>query len=656
MHSSRRFYLGSAILTCLLLTIPQLICAAQNSRQTPPSLPQKTIPMLDEGKGLIHLDISVRKGDGQPVTGLHREDFELLDQGRPQSILSFHAIDGPSPGPEPPVRVILFFDTLCGNAPVCMSNASRAQAGIEAFLRQNNGHRDQPVSIFGISDNGLWTLSHHDSIDGNSLASDLSSGKRSVVNGRPDALRALAVIAAAERRVRGRKVMLWIGPGCGQGTGIFPAGKSEGQKTFYASYWLNTLFREARMSIDELPVDQAGPCAPGYHAYLNGPRTLHEANDRFLYKKVLAIQSGGTIDDGSNDLVAEMNRCLMSAPNFYTLSFDPPTASQPHEYHSLQVRVDKPGSVARTNTFYYDEPYYSDQPNPVAERDLFGAAKTGALPEIPKQDAPDRAAQDRLLTLTKNYLNDQIRKLPDVAATRTTVRYEDTPLFNGDKMTVNYQPLRVVERSKAKVLYREGNEVVESQDFEPNESSKTFYLITHGTFGALLAEVQQAIETPGRVQWVRWERGPEGSRAVFGFDVHQAESKNFEGGCCLPDEQGDDRFRRQSGYRDELTINPSDGTIVRLLLKFDMREYVPMDRDEIVIDYGPVEIGGKTYLCPTRSLSLVRGRSIVSLRAWDQSFLSYGPYSTKVNDMRFSSYHVFRADARVLPGFKPEQP
>jgi hypothetical protein len=80
-----------------------------------------------------------------------------------------------------------------------------------------------------------------------------------------------------------------------------------------------------------------------------------------------------------------------------------------------------------------------------------------------------------------------------------------------------------------------------------------------------------------------------------------------------------------------------------------------MDRDEIVIDYGPVDIGGKTYLCPTRSLSLARGRSIVSLKRWDQSFLTYGPYSTKMNDMRFSSYHAFRAQARILPGFKPEK-
>jgi hypothetical protein len=220
--------------------------------------PQPTIPMLDEGKGLIHLDASVTKADGEPVSGLGREDFELLDEGRSQEILSFHAFSGKSAGPEPPVQVILFLDTLCRIYPYCMSQAEalRAQAGIEAFLGQNSGHLDQPVSIFGISDDGLWTLPHHDSTDGNSLASDLSSAKRIVLNHQPDALRALAFIGTAQRRERGRKVMLWIGPGCGKGTGIFPADRKEGRRTFDPIYWFTTLFREARMSMDELPVDQ----------------------------------------------------------------------------------------------------------------------------------------------------------------------------------------------------------------------------------------------------------------------------------------------------------------------------------------------------------------------------------------------------------------
>ena len=721
VHISHRQYLGIGLLLCSVLYtrhsgVGSKLSPLASSPQVQATA-QPTIPMLDEGKGLIHLDVSVTKADGEPASGLSREDFELLEEGLPQEILSFHAFSGHAAGPEPPVQAILFLDTLCGIYSSCMSKVDtlRAQAGIEAFVGQDNGHLHQPVSIFGISDDGLWTVPHHDSADGNSLASDLSSGKRIFLNRRPDALRALAFIATAQRRKRGRKVMLWIGPACGKGTGIFPANHNQGQRTFDPIYWFTTLFREARMSIDELAVDQGVPCAPVYQLYLKLPRTVHDANARFLYKKVLAIQSGGSVANDTSDLVAAMNRCLSEALNFYTLSFDPSIAVQPHEYHSLQVRVDKPGLVARTNTGYYDEPFYSDQPTPAVQRmtvkqldqllsetngrgiedrraemltklelterlslanlsawtadfrnrnvqqALVAVADVSAFlgpppAEIPSQAAPDDAAKQHMLVLVKDYLERTISKLPDFYATRTTARYEEMPELDNGKSSAGSQPLRVVELSNAKVLYRDGDEVVESRESERNDSGER-RLTTRGTFGPILAEVRRAVETPGRMKWIRWENGPEGRRGVFGFEVPAAESTYFEGGCCLPDADGGNSFRIQAGYRGEIAINPENGTIFRLQQQFDMQEYVPLDRDEVLIDYGPVKIGGKTYFCPARSVSLARGRSIISLKEkeWDQSFLSYGPYSTKMNDMRFSNYHLFRAESRMLPGFKPDK-
>ena len=158
MHISHRRYLGIGLLLCSLLYTQH---SGGGSRRSPlASSPQvqetarPSIPMLDEGKGLIHLDVSVTKADGEPVSGLSREDFELLDEGLPQKIMSFHEFSGQSTRPEPPVQVILFLDTLCRIYSSCMSKADalRAQAGIEAFVGQDNGHLYQPVSVFGIAD------------------------------------------------------------------------------------------------------------------------------------------------------------------------------------------------------------------------------------------------------------------------------------------------------------------------------------------------------------------------------------------------------------------------------------------------------------------------------------------------------------------------
>jgi hypothetical protein len=257
-----------------------------------------------------------------------------------------------------------------------------------------------------------------------------------------------------------------------------------------------------------------------------------------------------------------------------------------------------------------------------------------------------------MLALVKDYLAKTISRLPDFYATRTTARYEETPGIDHGKSSPGSQPLRVVGLSRARVLYRDGDESVESGDFESLASER---LTTHGTFGPILADVRRALENPGRMKWVRWESSPEGRRGIFGFEVPAAESTYFEGGCCLPDADGEDAFRIQAGYRGEIAINPEDGTILRMQQQFDMPDYVPMDRDEVMIDYGPVKIGGKTYFCPARSVSLARGRSIISLKLWDQSFLTYGPYSTRMNDMRFADYHLFRAESRILPGYTPDK-
>ena len=72
-----------------------------------------------------------------------------------------------------------------------------------------------------------------------------------------------------------------------------------------------------------------------------------------------------------------------------------------------------------------------------------------------------------------------------------------------------------------------------------------------------------------------------------------------------------------------------------------------------MIEYGAVEIGGKTYFCPIRSVSVARARSLISLKQWDQDFTSFGPYSTHMNDIRFANYHMFRSQSRILTGFTP---
>ena len=73
----------------------------------------------------------------------------------------------------------------------------------------------------------------------------------------------------------------------------------------------------------------------------------------------------------------------------------------------------------------------------------------------------------------------------------------------------------------------------------------------------------------------------------------------------------------------------------------------------IMVEYGPVVIGEKTYICPIRSVSISRWRGVTILTEWAQTFGVYGRFKTMLNDMTFSKYHIFRAQSRVLPDYAP---
>jgi hypothetical protein len=85
-------------------------------------------------------------------------------------------------------------------------------------------------------------------------------------------------------------------------------------------------------------------------------------------------------------------------------------------------------------------------------------------------------------------------------------------------------------------------------------------------------------------------------------------------------------------------------------MEADLSQGLPLVWPGILVSYGPVELGGKTYICPVRSLAVWRSRtvSVLALTDWDETFRTYGPFATMLNDMASDDYHLFRAETRVL--------
>ena len=139
------------------------------------------------------------------------------------------------------------------------------------------------------------------------------------------------------------------------------------------------------------------------------------------------------------------------------------------------------------------------------------------------------------------------------------------------------------------------------------------------------------------------------------------------GYCCVVDSEGNAKeFREQAAYHGQMFVDPATGAILRLLIEAETKPGQPVSRAAILVEYGPVDIGGRTYICPVRSLALSRAESVIKdkdilvpavPRAGPQAApaavahsTSYtpGPEHTLLNDTAFSSYHVFRSDARIV--------
>lgn len=687
---------------------PQVISALnQTSEYTP-----------DAEEGLIKLDVVVTDKSGKAVPSLGPTDLTLLDNGQPSKILSFRAFDGTSAASDLPVEVILVIDTL--RMPGLLASHEREE--VEKFLLRNGGHLSQPVSIFKLLDSGLWLVSEP-SRDGKALAEQIAhdgqlhlirkaAGPAALFGSSPQpdppgllALKALGDIATAERQKPGRKLLVWIGPRREENGAPF-----QQQRLFNMIVWFSSLLREARIALYSCSEgeDYHDPRAIRYKDFLNGVKSVREAEFNVLDRKVLAVQSGGGVLEAANDLASEIAERIDQDSTFYAVSYNPASADRPNDYHDLKVRVGTSGFTARSVTGYYDQPYYRDQPNVVAKHvtveqleqvlqavhgkpdrevaqrlsnlelteqlsnpklaswsaDLRGPKAREALvaladasaflappaAEIPGDAAPDASAQRSMISLADEFLNETIPKLPNFIATRTTVRYEETPANDNRGSRIEYQPLHMVESSKATVVYSRGREEVNPGAVERTKAKTPEpYLSTYGTFGPILSAANDAIASSD-LSWKRWERGADRLRAVFSYVIQQEQSHFRVGYCCLPEGDGTTRLQVLQGYHGEIMIDPATGAVLRLTIEADLNRGLPLVRSDILVDYGPVELGGKTYICPVRSLAVWRSRtvSILALTDWDETFRTYGPFSTMLNDMAFDNYHLFRAETRVL--------
>jgi VWFA-related protein len=267
--------------------------------------------------------------------------------------------------------------------------------------------------------------------------------------------------------------------------------------------------------------------------------------------------------------------------------------------------------------------------------------------DIPAKPVPDAAEQQRILALAVSYAGNVLHQLPNFLATRETTYFEDAPTevtntveFSGGVSVTDYRPLHVVGRSSVNVAYRDGQEVpAAASDQSRKTGPQTDRLTSSGEFGPILGTViGDALH--GAFTWSHWEQGPTGPQAVLHYAVPLGKSRYKVFSAC------DGRAGWQlPAYHGEIAIDPVSGSILRLTVVVEMSPTCQVVKVDNVVEYGPVEIGGNTHICPLKSISM-SAVAVGLTKVAGQS--ATAPQMTQLNDVSFSQYHLFGAETRIL--------
>ncbi|HWA93273.1 MAG TPA: aspartyl protease family protein [Terracidiphilus sp.] len=298
--------------------------------------------------------------------------------------------------------------------------------------------------------------------------------------------------------------------------------------------------------------------------------------------------------------------------------------------------------------------------------------------ELPKAPPLDKAAQQQLLAQMNTYVDTTMARLPNFFARQTVSTFEAIHGMRDSGGAIVHQPMHYVGFVTTDVRYHNGKEVMATHKGEVDESDQVGYkLLFSGQFGPVLNTILADAEH-NKLSWSHWEpgnsleAGPGSPLAVFRYSVPRRKShttiKVIMPGNKLPSVA-------RPGYHGEIAVDPSSGAILRLTIISDLTTDDPMSTANLMVEYGPVELGGQTYICPIRSVTLetvkaagfnqqivVNSTGSPDLGTGHDTSVTYTsmgdvPSATLLNDLIFDHYQILRSDFQIIvdPDAKKEQ-
>lgn len=280
--------------------------------------------------------------------------------------------------------------------------------------------------------------------------------------------------------------------------------------------------------------------------------------------------------------------------------------------------------------------------------------------EMVMEVGPPAKTEGEILIRAAQFVAQESRRMPDFLVQRVTTRFEDAKHYPYSTVIAYYTPanFHFFDRRVANLRYVGGEEEELRSNGHPKRGRDITLspkgLTTWGEFGPLLETVMTDV-LASKVGWNRWEQTDTGRVAVFRFAVPEEKSHYTVEYCCLVSpNNATTEYKALPAYHGDITIDPATGRVLRVVLKCDLAPGQVITRADVELEYGSVDIAGKSYFLPLRGVTASATPSIkyhlTGMGSNSGGFMEMDRYViTSINDLKFQDYRVFRTEMRILP-------
>jgi len=376
--------------------------------QTQPAAPQTQQPTFKVQVDYVEVDALVTDRTGNFVRDLKKEDFQVLEDGRPQAITTFSIVDIPVErfqrplGAEFPVEPDVksnerpfdgrVYVMIIDDWHTSFGRSERVKRAARQFIQRNLGSNDlmAVVHTMGGSDAGQEFTSNKrlllaavDKTMGNKLRSATAERTDEYYRTRDLGLGGPIKDPAEQERAyhaRGtldtlRSVADWFAGVHGRRKSIlfFSEGIDYDISDVFSNQSASTIIDETReviaaaaksnvsiYSIDPRGLTNLGDEEIEIAAYPDDPTlgisSTSLANELRLSQdslRVLADETGGFAAVNRNDFSTAFDRIVLDNSSYYVLAYYPPTTDKRDgRFHKIDVRVSRPGLTVRSRKGY----------------------------------------------------------------------------------------------------------------------------------------------------------------------------------------------------------------------------------------------------------------------------------------------------------------